>query len=371
MHSTITFLDPAGIPPAGDPDLVLAFASRANLTDDLARRLAEAHPRATVVGCSTAGQFVDDELRDDAVAYTALTFDEATVTSSTAELADPADSREVGAKLGAALAAPQLRVVLVLSDGTACNGTALVEGLSSELSAEVVIVGGLAADGDAFETTSVLAEGRVRGGVVTAVGLSGPSLVVGTGSEGGWDRFGPERTITASDGAVLNELDGEPALGLYSRYLGDRAADLPGSALLFPLAIREPGSEPDSSVVRTILGIDHDAGSMTFAGTVPVGWKAQLMRANFDALVDGAELAAEALADTGGAGDMVCLGVSCVGRRLVLGQRTDEELDAVVSMLPGTAQFTGFYSYGELAPGQTGSCELHNQTMTLTLLSER
>ena len=36
----------------------------------------------------------------------------------------------------------------------------------------------------------------------------------------------------------------------------------------------------------------------------------------------------------------------------------------------GTKQ-VGFYSYGEISPYFSGGCDLHNQTMTLTTITER
>jgi hypothetical protein len=59
-----------------------------------------------------------------------------------------------------------------------------------------------------------------------------------------------------------------------------------------------------------------------------------------------------------------------VGRRLVLGSRTEEEIEATLEVLPKGTQQIGFYSYGEISPYTAGTCDLHNQTMTLTTLSE-
>lgn len=361
------------VPNASDhADLVLAFGTRSQLsTRGVANRLTEAFPGAVVCGCSTAGQFIGDELTDDAIGLTCVSFEQSTVSMAVQPLRSAPESHRAGVALGSELASDELRAVLIISDGTNCNGSALVDGLSTVIDEDVTIFGGLAADGSAFESTVVLANGEVGPGRVVAVGFSGDALDVRVGSEGGWELFGPERTITRSDEAVLHELDGEPALNLYSRYLGDRAADLPGSALLFPLAVRAPDADPSTAVVRTILGIDHADSTMTFAGNVPTGWKAQLMRASFDALIEGAEDAGLAVRPDSVDGDLLCLGVSCVGRRLVLGQRTDDELDAVIGALPSEATFAGFYSYGELALGLSGRCELHNQTMTLTVLGER
>ena len=208
-------------------------------------------------------------------------------------------------------------------------------------------------------------------GIVRGVGLYGDALRMGHGSMGGWDIFGPERTITRARANVLYELDGRPALDLYKSYLGELSGGLPATGLLFPLAIRTAGSRPDEpSLVRTILAVDEDDQSMTFAGDMPEGARAQLMRANVDRLIEGAADAALMVDGGGGAGPTLVLGISCVGRRLVLGERTEEEIEATVECLPGGVQQIGFYSYGEISPHASGLCELHNQTMTLTTIHE-
>jgi len=356
-----------------EPDLVLVFGTRETLTNpEFVPGLQQRFPNAVVAGCSTAGQIHNDDIIDSGAIISALHFDHSTVCSATAPISDPAWSFKAGQTLGTALSKPDLVAVLVLSDGLSCNGSALVEGLESEISDSVTIFGGLAADKDRFEETLVISDGQASAKQVVAIGFYGDRLEVTTGSEGGWEIFGPERIITSSKANVLYELDGEPALELYSRYLGDRAQDLPSSALLFPLSIRAPDSDCSNTLVRTILGVDFEASSMTFAGDIPQGWNAQLMRASFDALIDGAGRAGTQLQTnntTSGTG--LCLAVSCVGRRLVLGQRADEEVEAVTELLDPMFKLIGFYSYGELAPGATGRCELQNQTMTLTAICEK
>ena len=187
---------------------------------------------------------------------------------------------------------------------------------------------------------------------------------------GGWDVFGPEREVTRAVGNVLYALDGQPALALYRKYLGERAGELPAAGLLFPLAIRNE-LEADGLTVRTILGIDEAEQSITFAGDIPQGSFVRMMRANRDRLIDGATDAADGVRLAGGsAGETLCLAISCIGRRLVLGQRCEEELEAVLDTLPKGCRMVGYYSYGELSPLGSGRCDLHNQTMTLSLLWE-
>jgi len=348
-------------------DLVLVFGSRERLQDGLALvDLREQYPEAVFLGCSTAGEIVGTRVLENTLIATAIRFEHTRVRRCSAALRDGGSSFGAGKALAERLAAPDLTHVFVLSDGTNVNGSQLVRGLTMSLRPEVSVTGGLSGDGNAFGRTVVLGDD----GAITAIGLYGERLRVGFGSLGGWDPFGPERLITRSEDNVLYELDGKSALDLYRRYLGDHAAGLPGTALLFPLAVRAPDSEVH--VVRTVLGVDDAAKSLTFAGDVPAGWTARLMRASFERLVDGAQGAArDALQIAGGAPDLAVL-VSCVGRKMVLKGRVEEEIEAVRDVFGDATMMTGFYSYGEISPVvQSRRCELHNQTMTITTLSER
>lgn len=353
--------------------LVLLFGGGAALQDDAAMAtLRAAFPKAELVGCSTAGEIFGTRVYDDTLVATAISFDSTRVAVHRQELANGEASRSAGAKLGDAIEPDGLAHVFVLSDGLLVNGSELVAGLVSELPAGVAVTGGLSADGPRFEQTFVLDERGARSGTVTAVAFYGQRLEVGYASLGGWDTFGPERVVTRSTGNVLFELDGKDALQLYRDYLGPEAAEgLPATGLLFPLALRRRSS--DERVVRTILAVDDAACSMTFAGDIPEGSYAQLMRANFDRLVEGAGGAARATRTefSGTSPDLAIL-ISCVGRKMVLKQRVEEEVEAVRDVLGPEAVMTGFYSYGEISPFVSGApCALHNQTMTVTTLSER
>jgi hypothetical protein len=107
---------------------------------------------------------------------------------------------------------------------------------------------------------------------------------------------------------------------------------------------------------------------------VPEGSLAQLMRANFERLIEGASTAARhTLGSAGtvmGSGETLSIAISCVGRRLILGERTEEELEAALTGLSRGTKQIGFYSYGEISPFESGGSDLHNQTMTLTTITE-
>ena len=354
-------------------DLVFAFgAKEVLLRSQQLEELRARFPGAAIVGCSTAGEIAGTRVSDDSLVATAVAFESSSARAVDLDLAEVSDSHEAGKRLALELPQEGLVHVLVIADGTLVNGSALVRGLNDHLPGGVQVTGGLAGDGERFEETLVFAGHEPRVGLVAAIGLYGEHLRVGFGSLGGWDPFGPDRLITRSEGNVLFELDGKSALGLYKTYLGEYARELPASALLFPLALRREGQR-HRPVVRTILSVDDEAESMTFAGDMPQGEYARFMKANFERLIDGATLAAKTSYETLGAEtpDLALL-ISCVGRRMVLKQRTEEEVESVREVLGPGAVLAGFYSYGEISPFTPAArCELHNQTMTITTLSER
>ena len=337
------------------------------------REVVDACPRSHVMGCSTAGEIHGCEIFDDSIAVAAVRFDHTPIRTAHAAVHSPNDSYAAGRAIAAQLRQPSLRGVLVLSDGLNVNGSELVKGLNDTLGDGVIVTGGLAGDGTHFKRTWVLKDRTPQSGYVTAVGFYGDHVRLGHGSKGGWDKFGPERLVTKSTGNILYELDGRPALQLYKEYLGDRAAGLPATGLLFPLAIRTSQAE-GKVLVRTILAVDEATQSMTFAGDIPEGVFAQLMRANFDRLIQGAsEAAALTTQHQNGSpstSPTLSIAISCVGRRLVLGERTEEEIEATLDILPKGSRQVGFYSYGEISPYTSGTCDLHNQTMTLTTITE-
>ncbi|MFL5347280.1 MAG: FIST signal transduction protein [Hyalangium sp.] len=351
--------------------LVLLFGARAQLREPAAfQQVRGWYPAATIVGCSTAGEICGTEVRDHSLVATAIQFEHTHVQLARAHVDAMEQSQAAGEALARSLHRPGLSHVLVLSDGLNVNGTELVRGLRANLPASVAVTGGLAGDGPDFLHTVVCCNDVPTEGQLLAVGLYGERLRIGYGSLGGWDPFGPERLITRSERNILYELDGRSALELYKQYLGEHAAGLPATALRFPLALR--GEHEGYSVVRTVLGIDEKNQSMIFAGDMPKGTYARLMKANFDRLVDGAAGAARTgLERLGDFSPELALLISCVGRKLVLKQRVEEEVESVREVLGARPVLAGFYSYGEICPhGAVTQCELHNQTMTITAFSE-
>lgn len=329
--------------------------------------LSSRYPRARIVAASASGEIAGTSVTEDRLVATAVGFTKTRVECASVAVTCNQESYAAGRDLAKKLTKPGLVAVFIVSDGGLVNGTELARGFNENLPEGVSLSGGLAGDGTRFERTVVGLDGPPVKGQIVAIGFYGSALRVSFGSAGGWEPFGPVRTVSRADHNTLFELDGQSALALYKRYLGDQAEHLPGSALRFPLELIRAGA--DNAVVRTILSIDEQAGTMTFAGDIPTGAKVRFMRASYEELIDGASRAAEQT--RGDAAPELVLCVSCVGRRIVLGQRTEEETESVRAVVGDGPVIAGFYSYGELAPGGTSvACQLHNQTMTITALRE-
>lgn len=353
--------------------LVFLFGDTTLLKDvNIFKEIKSFYPNANIISGSTAGEIIGTEVLDGSLVVTGVYFNNTTLSFAKTKIAKMEDSLKAGEDLARSLEKEGLKHVMVLSDGLHVNGTKLVNGLTSILPKSVAVTGGLAGDQARFKETVVGLNSAAEADTIAVIGFYGDSIKIGYGSMGGWDPFGPERLVTKASANVLYELDGKSALELYKRYLGDQAKGLPASGLLFPLSLRREGKE--TGLVRTILSIDEKEGSMTFAGDVPEGYYVRLMKANFERLVDGAEGAAKMSHEAFSTShpDLAIL-ISCVGRKLVLKQRVEEEVERVQEVLGNTTVMTGFYSYGEICPvtPTEKQCELHNQTMTITTFSEK
>ncbi len=352
--------------------LLLVFADRLLMQQQpLGTALKEKFPAATLVIGSTAGEIIQNRKQLGSAVAVALQFDHTNIHTICGNISDCEDSYALGKKLAGELPHQGLRYVYLLSDGNRVNGSQLIKGINEVLPPDVLVTGGMAGDGDRFEATLTGLNDDVREGNVILVGMYCDRIQVGYGNRGGWLYLGPDRTITSSAANILYAIDGQPALDLYKRYLGSFADELPGSALLFPLALLSDKAE-DAPLVRTILSIDEKNKSMIFAGDVPQGSRVRLMRAGLSELVDAAKQVGQQALRTPHQAPAFGLVMNCVGRRLVLGHRAEEELESIGEGLNMDIPMIGFYSYGEFSPIHKPdiSCDLHNQTVVLTIFEE-
>ncbi len=351
--------------------LLIGFGEKRLLLEQpIYEELKKKFPNASIALCSTAGEIFSSEVLNDSLTLTAIEFEKTKVQSTSINISKYKSSFDAGVALIQNLEQNDLKYVFVLSDGGMVNGSELVRGIETIINHKIPVTGGLAGDGTSFQSTLVGLNEKPKTGNIVAVGLYGNYIKIGHGSMGGWEMFGLEKKITKSISNELFEIDNANALDIYKEYLGKYANELPSSALLFPLSIKL--NESENPIVRTILSINNETKSMIFAGDVPEGSKVRFMKANFDKLIDAASDAAEnSLVNLKESTPKLAILISCVGRKIILDKRIDEEVEAVINVLGTDAVITGFYSYGEISPLHPNTkCELHNQTMTITTFDE-
>lgn len=350
--------------------LVLGFGSSALVSQEESfKEIRNRFPNAGIAMCSSAGEIYENEVLDDSISLVGIQFQSTTTKTSEINIQDFDTSYEAGKTLIMNLPQENLKFVFVLSDGGKVNGSELVKGMNFSKNKDVLITGGLAGDGTKFEKTFVGYNQVPQTGKIIALGFYGDNLVLSHGSFGGWESFGLERTATKSEENVLYEIDGKTALSLYKTYLGKFADELPGSALLFPLSVKFDDHE--EAMVRTILSVNNEKQSITFAGDIPQGSKIKFMKANFDRLIYAASDAANSCLEMEKNKPKLALLISCVGRKLIMPDRIDEEIEAISEIFGDGTLLSGFYSYGEISPlNPMANCELQNQTMTITGINE-
>ena len=353
--------------------LVLVFGNRLMLDNDsIYQEIKGIFKDGHIVFGSSSGDISSSTVNEDTITITAIEFERSSFAIKTTNVLDSKNklnSHSIGKELISQFNENNLKYVFVISEGSFINGSQLTLGMNSATENNLLITGALCGDDARFEKTISSYNEKPKPGEIVAIGLYGETLEVSFSINGGWTPFGPERIVTKSEGNTLYELDGLPALDLYKKYLGEKSKDLPGAALLYPLNVKS--SKEEHSIVRTILNIDEETNSMILAGDIFENSKVQLMMTNVDNIVNAAEKAAINAAELRKTEPELAILVSCIGRKLVLDQRVEEEVEEVIEVVGAKTTVTGLYSYGEIAPfiGES-NCQLHNQTMTVTLISE-
>ncbi|WP_159020085.1 FIST signal transduction protein [Algibacter sp. L3A6] len=351
--------------------LVLVFGNRYLLENGtIYEELRAQFPDGHIIFASSCAEISSNTVNDDSITVTAIEFEKSKFVIKTSNVLNAdLDSYKTGKDLINQLPQEGLKYVFVVSEGSFINGSQLTQGMSASTEDNLIITGGLCGDDARFEKTLASYNENPKEGELVAVGFYGDTLEISFSIHGGWTPFGPERIVTKSEGNILYELDGLPALDLYKNYLGEKAKDLPGAALLYPFNVKT--EEETQSIVRSILNIDEEKNAVILAGDIKENAKIQLMMTNVDHIANASERAArQALEHRINKPELAIL-VSCIGRKLVLDQRVEEEIEEVIEVIGKDAVISGFYSYGEIAPfhGEV-ACQLHNQTMTITLISE-
>ena len=260
----------------------------------------------------------------------------------------------------------------VFSDGLTGNGSALVRGLESVLGTRVPVAGGTAGDDGKFERTCQFHGSKILSDAVVGMGFSG-TFTVSTGVQSGWSPVGIAKKVTRAAENVVYELNGQPALEVYERFLGKHACKLPAVGVEYPLGLVDRHGdlgEEDFCLLRATMSVNREEGSISFAGEVLEDSWVRLTCGDHTSILSAAESAARrALENLGTATPSLVFVFSCMARKIVLGRRTSEESDMIRGILGDNVPMLGFYTYGEYCPLTVGQRNLfHNETVTISVI---
>lgn len=272
--------------------------------------------------------------------------------------------------------------LLIFPNGMGGDGIKVIEGFHQVLGTEIEIVGGYLGDDERFENTFQYYNGKVYKDAIPALLISGEKgFETGIGVRSGFESIGNRLYCTDSEGNIVKKFDDERALDLYKEFLGEeRSKRLPGICLEYPFGLIDEKvsiAGKEYFQLRCGLNVDHKNGTITLAASIPKGSAITLTTASRGEIINGAKLAArQAREALKGAVPQAILMFSCVGRKLVLGRRTQEEVDAVRKILGENVPIMGFYTYGEIGPidklrEELAAAKFHNETVVLWVLGEK
>jgi hypothetical protein len=360
------------------PDVIMAFSSSELNQNELVHGINEASGKAPLIGCSDAGQITNDGPSQGGIAVMAIKSDSMKFTPGTGgQIANGA--REAGAALAKDISGKigePMKILIMLSDVLKGNGADIVRGAQDVLGQDFLIIGGAAGDDFKFKETSVYYYNQVFPSSIVGAGLSG-NFSFGIGVRHGWTPVGLPKKVTKSNGAVVEEIDGKPAVYLYEEYFGKKAEELRSEplailAITYPLGISIEGS--DELLIRDPITVD-DKGAITCAAEIPQGSDVRLMIGNKDNAIAAAKDAAQkALDQLKGARPKAVIIFNCIARSKLFGRDAGEEIRAIQSILGVDVPLIGFYTYGEQAPvggniSRPFSC-FHNETAVILLLGD-
>jgi hypothetical protein len=359
------------------PNMLWVFGAISYDQQKLLDGIAAAAPGVPVIGCTTDGEISTHGLSINSVVVMALASDATRYHSASVEHLSK-DSYDAGFQIGKAFQGLECRYVQIFSDGLSGNADHIIQGIRAQLGDNIKIAGGTAGDGGGFKRTFQYFGNRVLTDSIVAVAFEG-QFSLGTGTGCGWFPVGIAKKVTKSVGNAVYELDGQPALQAYERFLGKHAERLPAVGVEYPLGLLDSDGENEEEgyfLCRATMGVDRQAGAIIFAGDVPEGSLVKMTIGNDGDIINAAKKAAQSAMDrlrknNPALKPKAIFLYSCMARKIVLGTRTDEEIMAVKEAIGGDVPIIGFYTYGEYAPlGERIHSCFHNETATLTVIGD-
>jgi hypothetical protein len=364
------------------PDLCIVFASSEFDQDEVIAGVAKGANDAPIIGCSTAGEITGSGVFTRSVVVMVVKSDTIDFFTGLGENVSNG-ARQAGAFVAketldkAKNAGKELKVFIMLPDVLTGNGADAVRGALDVLGQHFPLVGGAAGDDFKFKQTYQYSDGRVVSGAIAAVGISG-NFTMGVGVRHGWMPIGLPRKVTKSEGSVVHELDGKPAVSIYEDYFGQKVDELREEplarlAITYPLGLKLPDYS-NEYLLRDPITVNED-GSITCAAEIPMGSEVRIMIGSTEKAIEASEEAARNMMEPfkqNNSTPKFVLMFNCIAREKLFAQKAIDEINAMSQVIGREVPMIGFYTYGEQAPlgGEVHDLtkcnpKFHNETVVL------
>jgi len=342
------------------PTLAFVFSSVVHNLEDL--KAAFAKYNIEVFGASSSGEILNDEVHEESIAVMLLDISREAFRLNVFD-GEGKTSSDVGQGV-AEWARPiyENPAIMLMSAGLHADGQQLVKGVIDNMEHQVPLFGCLAGDDLSFKETFVFNASQVIANGAVALIFDQNAIELQGLAVCGWKGIGTPKTVTKATGNIVYEIDDEPALDMYNKYL--KIGDDPGLAGEYPLLLIR---DDDSVVLRAVMGVNEDK-SIVYAGTVPEGAKVKFSMPPGSEIID---LAIEQMSEFNQqipSSNAIVL-FSCKARHVALGPMVEDEISGIHKLW--NVPMVGFFTYGEIGPVPQGQCDFHNHTLVPVLIQEK
>lgn len=351
--------------PKNSSSLAIAFGNDKKLYSALKEEL----EGLSIVGASVTGLIAGTKESEEGLSVVFYEFGKSRVKTCFVEFEKWGDGEEVGKKIFEQLKAPDLKGILVLSEGLKLNCSEMVEEIAKAKEPHVSLAGGLAGDVFTYDDIFVFNDKEgISDSAVVAVGFYGDHFHMDVVAHSGITPMGVEREVTKVEDYTIYELDGKPAVEVYKEYFGtDDLESISKDLVKFPFSITNNYIE--EGVVRTPLRFSEDKKGIQFTGSIPLGSRVRLMQSASSKFIDGVYDLVDSAPESFNGNDKSLLAISCACRKAVLGGIVDQEAEIICEEF-NKEGIVGFYSFGEIASDKHDQSFLYNQTLTLVSIYE-
>lgn len=363
-------------------DLAVVYSSAKYNYQEVVDTVRQLTDGAPLVGCSTAGEFTEENVENQSIAVGLISSDRMKFFPA---LVEGVKEDEVAAMktlidklpLQEEIAGYPYKGALIFIDGLAGKGEEISVAASNVLGIEVKLAGGTAGDDLKFEKTFVFCEDKVASNAASICLIASKSPLF-TGVKHGHIPLSKALKATKSKGSVLYEVNNRPAWEVWkeetkeaAKEIGIDVEELKNPTEIGSFLIRYEMAIPvgDEFKIRVPLS-KNDDGSLNFACTIPQGITFHIAKSEKPRQIKSAYEAvmlAKKEAEEKGvklAGGLI---FDCVCRAIILGEDFSKAVGQFKQVL-GDAPFVGWETYGEICYAQGAFSGLHNTTSVVLLL---